>query len=245
MNNKRYGLLDGIRGLILISMIAYHTVWDIVYIFGEKWSWYQSNIAYVWQQSICWSFILLSGFCWSFGRKKWKRGLIVFGGGVIVSIVTLIAMPDNRILFGILTLLGSSMLLLIPLAKVLKKLSPYLGVIISFLLFLVCKDINNGHVGLGKSIILPKEWYANLLTAYLGFPSNGFFSTDYFSLLPWFFLFVSGYFIHGIFKKKQWFGKLDKSINGELEKLGRHSLIVYMLHQPFVYGVLSIIYMCK
>lgn len=35
---KRYEILDFIRGLILISMIAYHAVWDMVYIFGEQWN---------------------------------------------------------------------------------------------------------------------------------------------------------------------------------------------------------------
>ncbi|MDE7404312.1 MAG: DUF1624 domain-containing protein, partial [Lachnospiraceae bacterium] len=65
----RYGVLDGIRGFVVISMILYHACWDLVYIFGKDWSWYRGRGAYIWQQSICWSFILLSGFCWSLGKK--------------------------------------------------------------------------------------------------------------------------------------------------------------------------------
>ena len=113
MNTKRYAMLDAMRGLTLISMIAYHTVWDMVYIFGQNWDWFESYSAYIWQQSICCSFILLSGFCWSFGQKKWKRGLLVFGAGVLISLITIVFMPENRILFGVLTLLGSCMLIMI------------------------------------------------------------------------------------------------------------------------------------
>ena len=95
MKYIRYSLLDNLRGLTLISMIMYHTVWDMVYIFENDWDWFKGNQAYIWQQSICWCFILLSGFCWSFGRKKWKRGLTVFGAGALISLVTIIVMPDS------------------------------------------------------------------------------------------------------------------------------------------------------
>lgn len=40
MGKKRYALPDTIRGVILISMIAYHTVWDMVHIFGKQWKWF-------------------------------------------------------------------------------------------------------------------------------------------------------------------------------------------------------------
>ena len=75
---KRYHVLDEIRGLTLISMILYHASWDMVYLFGKNWIWFESTAGYVWQQSICISFILLSGFCWNFGRKKLKRVIILF-----------------------------------------------------------------------------------------------------------------------------------------------------------------------
>ena len=70
MKRKRYNLLDGIRGLAILNMVAYHAIWDLVYSYGVKWDWYQSEGAYVWQQGICWTFILVSGFCYPFGRRK-------------------------------------------------------------------------------------------------------------------------------------------------------------------------------
>ncbi len=240
MSTKRYAMLDSLRGITLISMIAYHVVWDMVYIFGVNWSWYESDIAYIWQQSICWSFILLSGFCWSFGRKKWKRGLIVFGAGIVISLVTLAAMPDDRIIFGVLTFLGSAMLLMIPLEKVLIKCNPWLGMIISALLFFVTRNINDMELGFEgwKLMGLPSEWYQGWIATYLGFTERSFFSSDYFSLLPWIFLFMMGYFLYGVFRKMKWFGVLEKGKCEPLEILGKSSLLVYMLHQPLAYGVL-------
>lgn len=244
MEHKRYALPDIIRGLILLSMLAFHTVWDMVYIFGQDWDWFKSYQAYIWQQSICWSFVLLSGFCWSFGRRKWKRGLVVFGAGLIISLITLIFMPENRVLFGVLTLLGSSMLIMIPLEKILRKVNPYIGLICTFFLFLYTKNINYGTIGWKKFgyVRLPKEWYSNLFSAYWGFPAGGFYSTDYFGIFPWLFLFVAGYFFYRIFERKQWMGVLMKGDIRPLVVLGKNSLLVYMVHQPLVYGVLTVVY---
>ena len=80
--SKRLALPDCIRGLTLISMIAYHGIWNLVWLYGMDWQWYRGLPGYIWQQSICWTFLLLSGFCWSMGRQPLRRGLTVFGGGV-------------------------------------------------------------------------------------------------------------------------------------------------------------------
>lgn len=248
MNKKRYVIVDDMRGLILISMMLYHTMWNIVNIFGEKWRWYQSDFVYWWQQSICWGFILLSGFCWSFGRKKWKRGLMVFAAGLLVSIVTGLFMPENMIRFGVLTCLGSCMLLMIPLHKLVSTWEPLMGGSISFFLFLITRNINKGGLGfeVWQVMSLPESWYANSLTAYLGCPPEDFYSTDYFSIFPWFFLFLTGYFIYRLVERKKWFSclKLTKEINKAvgLEWLGRHSLLIYLLHQPIIYGILCLYY---
>ena len=114
MSEKKVRLhaLDSIRGITILSMIAYHAMWDLVYMFGVHADWYRSDGAHLWQQSICWTFILLSGFCHALGRKPWKRGLIVIGASAAVTLVTLIFMPEQKILFGVLNLLGLSMLLM-------------------------------------------------------------------------------------------------------------------------------------
>ncbi len=241
---KRYAMLDSIRGLILISMIVYHAVWDIVNIYGINWQWYHSKLAYYWQQSICCGFILLSGFCWSFGRKKWKRGVIVFLSGILITLVTAVVMPENIVIFGVLTLLGTCMLLLIPLDKYMRNWSPMLGMGISFALFLITKKINSGSLGVGswELCTLPKGLYANWFTTYIGFPMPDFYSTDYFSIFPWFFLFVTGYYLHKVFESRKLLKALGYFKNRLLEWIGRHSLIIYLLHQPVIYFVLMLIF---
>ena len=141
---KRYTLLDNIRGITLLSMIAYHAIWDLVYIFGMRLDWYKTEIGYIWQQSICWTFIFLSGFCWSLGKNKLKRGLVVFLDGFLITMITLIFMPENRVVFGVLTLLGFCMLIQILLESFYRKWNSIAGIILAFFMFLLLRDIKNG-----------------------------------------------------------------------------------------------------
>ena len=81
---QRLPFIDLIRGITIIEMISYHFLWDLVYLYNADIPWYKSHGAYIWQQSICWTFILLAGFSWHLGKKHMKRGLWAFGGGVVV-----------------------------------------------------------------------------------------------------------------------------------------------------------------
>ena len=48
---SRYALLDELRGLALISMIGYHAMWDLVYMFGLYAPWYGGTPGFLWQQA--------------------------------------------------------------------------------------------------------------------------------------------------------------------------------------------------
>ncbi len=237
---KRLHALDAIRGITLLSMIAYHTMWDLVYMFGVRADWYRSDGAHLWQQSICWTFILLSGFCHALGRKPWKRGLIVFGASAAVSAVTLIFLPEQRILFGVLNLMGLSMLLMAVLAKPLARVNPYPGAVLSFCLFGLFKTVQSGTLTVfGHAVFAMPDWlYQNDITALFGFPGPGFYSTDYFPLLPWFWLYVTGWFLYRIFVRRGWLSVFAKPKIPVLGFIGRHTLPIYMAHQPVIYGVL-------
>ena len=298
---SRLHLIDEYRGFVVLNMIAYHAIWDMVYMFGENWKWYKSELGFIWQQWICWSFILVSGFCWQMGKNPFKRGMMVYAGGAIISLVTILAMPQSKVMFGILTFLGSAMVFMIPLdvffrkflfrsnpsillsserenevchagitypsAKVAEgkvsccKIKASLGAIISFVLFLFTYRINRGYLGFDGHpvIVLPREWYANAFTTYLGFPELGFFSTDYFSIFPWMFLFLTGYFLYFIVlgnenadrmielnKNRNYLKGCDRvlaiSVCPPLGWIGRNALIIYMFHQPVIYGVLCVLY---
>lgn len=194
MKPNRSGTLDTLRGLTLLSMMAYHGCWDLVYLRGLPWSWYHGFWAYVWQQSICCTFILLSGYCWQMGRHPLRRGLMSFGGGLAGA-------------FG---------------------------------LFLLVRNINDGFLGFAgvPILMLPRSWYANLFTAGLGFPGPGFVSSDYFSLLPWLLLFWTGYFLYRLRPAEPLLP--DIRLPG-FSAIGRHSLLIYLLHQPVLYALLVLL----
>lgn len=237
MPKHRFQTLDTIRGFALVSMILYHASWDMVYIFGLNWPWYHGFGAHVWQQSTCWTFILLSGYCWSLGRRQLRRGLEVSLCGAVITAVTWLFMPSNLVCCGVLTLLGASSLLLIPLDPLLKRVPARAGLAGSFGAFLLLRDVNAGYLGFEGLRIgaLPKELYQNHLTAFLGFPPADFFSTDYFPLLPWFFLFLTGRFLFRLRPEDAGEGRRVPLVTA----MGRRSLVVYMLHQPVIYIALA------
>lgn len=242
----RYILLDEIRGITLLSMILFHAIWDLVYIFRVDWDWFYTDIAYIWQQSICWCFILLSGFCWSLGKRKLYRGGVVFGCGILISVITEIFTPMQRIRFGVLTFLGVSMLLTNLLEKILKRIPCVFGFTLNILLFVITRNLNEGCLGFEglKLYQLPKAWYdLGDGATFLGLTDIHFFSADYFSIFPWYFLFLTGYFLYRWMEQKHLLERLGnkKPIGAFWSKLGKNSLVIYLLHQPVVYLTLLIV----
>ena len=146
----RYTLLDELRGLDLVSMMLYHGCWDLVNLFGIQADWYYGLPGHLWQQSICWVFILLSGFCVQLGHHTLRRGAQVFGAGALVTAVTLLFMPEDRVVFGVLTLLGSAMLLTGLLEKPLRRIPPAAGFAISAVLFALTRNVSAGYLGFGS-----------------------------------------------------------------------------------------------
>lgn len=245
---QRYHLLDAFRGFAILLMIAYHTAWDLIYIFGVNSNLLRTPFASVWQSLGAWTFILLSGFCWSMGKNPLRHGAICFGFGALMTAVTLAIMPENRVLFGVLTLLGTCMMLLVPLHSYLQKIPAWLGAVLFATLFLFTRNINAASLGFGewRVVTVPSWLYQNYATAYLGFPQIGFYSTDYFSVLPWFFLFCTGYFLYHCARnyappEGRFWRVLCYKIP-PLCFLGRHSLVIYLFHQPVIYGALFLLF---
>ena len=238
-----YGLLDTVRGVCILSMVAYHGMYDLVDIFGLPSAWYTGLPGYIWQQSICWTFILLSGMCWQLSRRHVKRGLLLVGCGAAITLITWLVMPSQRILYGVLNLLGLSALLLIPLDKVFRKIPAWAGLGGALLLFALTKTVARGSLGFEGLVLcrLPRWLYATDLLAVVGFPSPSFWSTDYFPLLPWFFLFCAGYFLWSLLDKSPRAKELLRPGLRPLSFLGRHSLVIYLIHQPALMAVFTVL----
>ena len=238
-----YGLLDTVRGVCILSMVAYHGMYDLVDIFGLPSAWYTGLPGYIWQQSICWTFILLSGMCWQLSRRHVKRGLLLVGCGAAITLITWLVMPSQRILYGVLNLLGLSALLLIPLDKVFRKIPAWAGLGGALLLFALTKTVSRGSLGFEGLVLcrLPRWLYATDLLAVVGFPSPSFWRTAYFPLLPWFFLYCAGYFLWGLEDQSDRAKQLLKPGLRPLSFLGRHSLAIYLIHQPALMAVFTVL----
>lgn len=238
---ERYHLLDALRGLTLLSMIAYHLTWNLVHLHGMKWAWLDAVPGMLWQKSICCTFILLSGFCWSLGRHPWKNGLLVSAAGLLVTIATRVALPQEPVWFGVLTLLGLSMLLAAVFEPLLLRIAPMGGLLGCVLLFALTYSVGRGTV-LGV-LSLPRALYhGGIFSNIFGFQTADFYSSDYFPVFPWVFLFFAGYYLYQLAQARGWleYGWLRWGNAHPVTCLGRHSLLVYLAHQPVLYGVLLV-----
>lgn len=238
---ERYYLIDSLRGIAMISMVAYHAVYDLVYLYGRRIPWYLDSRGYLWQQSICWSFIVIAGFSWSFGKNHWRRGLITLGCGAVITLATLLIMPEERIFCGILTFMGMAGLLMIPVEKMLKKTGAVHGLLLCLALFFLTRNINTGYLGFESVRFwkLPPNLYSGAFTL-LGFPAPDFVSSDYFSLFPWFFLYLGGYFISRMLMGWETSRRFLKKKIPPFHLVGRKSILIYMLHQPAILLVLEL-----
>ena len=246
---KRYELADTLRGLSIISMIAFHTCW-IMSFFGVlidrqvlTGTWFT-----IWERSICIGFISIAGFSFSLGHNHLRTGLKIFGWGFVITAVTCLLIPGIRIIFGILTFIGTVTLLMIPLDKALngkvagKRITAVFLFILSLVLFLLTYHINAGYIGLRFfPVYLPKCLYKGLFATFFGFMEPGFTSDDYFSILPWFFIFICGYMLHKmIIGTKAEEIALNYKIRG-INSMGRHSLPIYLIHPVVIYVLVWLI----
>ena len=268
-------------------MIAYHGAYDLVYLYGVRIPGYRSLPGYLWQQSICWIFIFLSGFCFCLGRfdggRRIRRGLLLSACGLLITAVTALLMPGSLILMGVLSFFGLAVLLTVPLYPLLIRIPAPAGLAGCLLLFFLTRDVSSGWLGFEglRLLALPDFLYQGILPMILGFPWPGFFSTDYFALLPWIFLFWSGFFTFRCLFGKKYAGGVPtagaaaaasravtaaggaptagaaaaagsvpaasgagtaahagrKNLCAPLEYIGRHTLPIYMIHQPALMAV--------
>ena len=243
---NRLEYIDSLRGITICSMVLYHALWDLVHIYKTDLPFMRSTGAFIWQQSICWSFILISGFCWSLGQHPVRNGWKVSALGLLITWVTVLLMPGQKIIFGILTFLGSAMLIVYPLDHLLRKIPGSAGSVLCFVLFVAFYGVNRHVAGFAFfRRTLPDTLYRNYMTAYLGFPFQGFFSTDYFSIFPWIFLYLTGYYLHKIYEK--YWKEKDQIIWKErfFSGLGRYSLWIYMIHQPLLTALFTLLFSGK
>ncbi|MBR3039571.1 MAG: DUF1624 domain-containing protein [Lachnospiraceae bacterium] len=250
---ERLHTLDTIRGLAILGMFFIHVSFFIPDILGVDLP-YEGSFGYeMFCQAVRITFIFLSGFCCRMSRNPLKRGLIVSLCGLIITVVTLFVNPEEPIIFGVLTLIGASMLLSTLFRNVIRAKNAPAFFFVFLALFLLTVRIHYGYIGIYAHPIvhLPKVWYQApkplcYLTAFFGIPGKGFFSSDYFPLIPWFFIFMSGYSLKAWIFEKIKEKKFMKFRWEPVSFMGRYSLWVYFIHLPVILGILYLIsYICR
>lgn len=232
---KRFYLIDAVRGLAILNMVLFHFLYDVQILYGRDPQWYGRAGTFFWQQGICWTFILISGFVWPMGRKgNLKRGLILNFWGLVITAATCVFEPQAAVWFGILNFAGCAVLLLVILDRFLVRIPPAAGLIGSLLLFFLFRNVTDGVLGpLAHPLVTLPDWlYRSALLTPFGFPFPGFSSSDYFPVLPWFFLYLAGYFTCPLALRSEKIQKLLSIRIPFLSALGTHSLWIYLLHQP-------------
>ncbi len=241
-SSERFWEIDALRGIAILLMITYHVIFDLNY-FGFTSTDLNSLPVLLFLYPISTSFLLLVGISLtlSYSRVKHaltknqlrikylKRGCSIFGLGLLITFVTWVYPHDGFIVFGVLHCIGLSILLAFPLIR--SRLSAFLV----GLLFI--------SIGVFLRIIVTVD-FPWLLWA--GFVPTQFYTLDYFPLLPWFGVVLIGIFLgNNLYQNNTRSFKLkDHSqfiINRMLCLLGRHSLIIYLLHQLIIVGILYLL----
>ena len=239
---RRIELLDELRGFAISAMLVHHAFLDIGFVLGLDWGYDIFNKLCI-LQPVFWSiFIIISGICSRLSRNALKRGLIVFCAGLLVTLVTAVIMPKMgitgaEIYFGILSCLGSCMIITGLLMPLIEKTNAIIGMIISAVLFAVFYSVSAGSLCFGL-IKLPGILYKTNWLMPLGMFSASFESADYFAIFPWLFMFLFGAFL-GKYAKDGAFPEFTYRKHSKvLSFIGKNSLWFYLAHQPVIYGIL-------
>jgi len=230
MANERFWEIDSFRGIAIILMVVSNFITDISY-FGIYSINTYSGFWLYFARTVVSMFILLAGISLtlSYSRVKSKpprnihkkyllRGAKIFGLGLLITLVTWMFLKEDFILFGVLHLIGISIILGHFLLK-----RPKLGLLLGISFVLI-------------GIYLQTMAFGFPWLAWLGFRPEGFYSVDYVPIFPWFGLFLIGMFLGNKFypegKRKFRFSNSENKLFAPLQFLGRNSLLIYFIHQP-------------
>jgi len=235
--------IDLLRGIAVVAMICFHFTYDLKYFSLVDPEVYSGYVVYL-SNLIPVTFLILAGVSLTISYSKAKekltkkeikikyikRGLEVFFLGMVITIISIIALPELFIIFGILHCIGISIIFSIPFIKY-RLTNLFLGFFI---------------VGLGVYLKF-FTFDFNFLVPF-GFLPHHFASIDYFPIFPWFGVVLIGIAIGNFAfpNAKRSFSIRDFSTNYVIKGMcfiGRHSLLIYFLHQPILIGLIFLLLM--
>lgn len=239
--------MDEIRGFAVICMVFYHAFFDLAIQFNLPVGGALLMFFMPLEPFFAGLFIFISGISSRFSKSNLIRGakLFLISLGITAVTVTLDYFFSNgfSIWFGILHMLSVSMLLFSLFQKPLELINPLAGMGIFLFLFMMTFAIQDGYLGLSPSlgVPFPGGFYTNNWLAPLGFHGEGFYSADYFPLLPWMFIFFAGTSLGSYAKAGRFPNWTYPARVPFLGWTGRHALMIYILHQPVILSLLWLI----
>ncbi len=215
--------LDFLRGFTLIVMIFWHLGWDLAAYYGFPFDYYSGWIFWL-GQGIAVTFMMIAGISSIFTGNHQKRALKVLLYAFIITVATYIFDPETVILFGILHFMGVNMLLY----PFYKKWHPVFLAGLAIGIFAL--GIYFTDVDMGTNLLLP-----------FGLRSFSYSSLDYYPLAPYAAFFIIGALVGPFFYP----GRRPRvSFNippNPISFVGRHTLIIYVLHQPVILAALTVL----
>jgi len=237
--HRRIHFMDELRGFAVLCMVFYHAFFTLAYLYDQQWGLALFNFFMPAEPFFAGLFIFISGISSDLSHSNLKRGLKLLGVALAVTLVTVLFVPTEAIYFGILHFLAVCMILFGLTKSFFNKIPFWWGMAGCVLLYVLTKGISGGYLGFGSgfALQLPSVLYTTDWLVPLGIYDRWFTSSDYFPLLPWAFVFLAGTFF-GRFAAAEKFPKFTyKSHMPPLSFMGRHALIIYIVHQPVITGV--------
>lgn len=221
MVNKRIFEIDLLKVIAIIFMIVFHFIYDLNEFMGLDII-YESGFWYWLGRIAAFFFIFLAGINSGFSKNPIKRGMIVFGCGIIITLISFLVFKDYYVRFGILHFLGISMMI-----------SPFLKRINNWILLLIALV---GGILFSFDTFIYNTKVIMFLENTFGKPS-----VDYYPLFPYLSLFILGILIYKIYyyKKKSIINLYTRS--NIISITSKYSLLIYLIHQPIILGIMYLI----
>lgn len=220
--------LDIARSVAVLGMVIYHFTFDLAmfgYIAPET---PVTGFWAVFARVVAGSFIALAGFglVLSHGRgivwpRFWRRLAVIAAAAALVSLATWFVMPEQFIFYGILHAIA---------------LSSLLGLAFLRLHWAVLLAV--AAVMLGLPLLWQDFLFDTPVLWWIGLSPSVPPSMDFEPLFPWFGPFLLGMVVAKLMLAR---GPLARSVASDAMAratfVGRHSLIVYLAHQPLMIGL--------
>ncbi|WP_279478513.1 heparan-alpha-glucosaminide N-acetyltransferase [Aureimonas sp. SK2] len=231
---SRVELLDVTRGVALLAMLVYHFTWDLEFFGYLPPGYAQVGGWRLFARSIAVSFLVLVGIGLVLAHRqevRWpafaRRLGQIAAGAAVISIATYAFTPDSFVFFGILHLIA---------------VASVLGLLFIRLPFAVNLALAALLVALPLVVSTPltdSRWLA-----WIGMSERAPISNDFVPLIPWLAPVIVGIALAQMAERFGLWPRLRR-LNGRLgparhlERLGRHSLMFYLVHQPISIGLIA------